>query len=74
MTGFAIQEALIRTVESVVKAYGLKALPGSDGEVTILEEVKEMCKGYKIGDTLQFTAKLSLIFDPEKVPVEATSE
>ena len=66
MTGFAVQEALVRTVESAVKAFGLKALPGSAGEVTILEEVKDMCKGYKVGDSLKFTAKLNAIFDTEK--------
>lgn len=74
MTGFAVQEALIRTVESAVKAFGLKSLPGSAGEVTILEEVQDMCKGYKVGDSLKFTAKLNAIFDPEKAPSKVTSE
>ncbi len=66
ITAFAVQEALIRTVESAVESFGLKSLPGSDGEVTINEEVKDMCQGYKVGDSLQFTATLKAIVDPEK--------
>jgi len=62
ITTFAIQEALIKSVESAVAAYGLKALPGSDGEVQILEDVQEMCKGYQVGDNLPFTATLKCAF------------
>jgi hypothetical protein len=61
---------LIRTVEGAVKAYGLKALPGSNGEVTINEEVKEISKGYKVGDPIDFTATFSAILDPEKAVSE----
>jgi hypothetical protein len=66
ISGFAIQEAIIKTVEQAVKAFGLKSLPGSDGEVEVLEDVKEMCKGYKDGTSLEFTATLKCVFDPEK--------
>ena len=76
MTGFAVQEALLQTVQSAVEAFGLKALPGSDGEVTISEDVKEMCKGYKVGDSLSFTATFNAILDPAKQPKkkDSTSE
>lgn len=57
-----------------MEAFGLKALPGSDGEVTINEEVKEMCKGYKVGDSLEFTATLRATFDPSKAPTASDSE
>ena len=43
-------------MQSAVDAYGLKALSGSDGEVTVKEDVATMAKGYKKGDSLQFTA------------------
>ena len=69
-----MQESLIRTVESAVESFGLKALPGSDGEVTINEEVKDMCQGYKVGDSLQFTATLKAIVDPEKKTTSDASE
>ena len=72
MTAFAVQEALIRTVESAVNAFGLKGLPGSDGEVTINEEVKDMCKGYNVGDNLAFTATFNAVFDPEKAPAKSS--
>lgn len=71
MTGFAVQEGLIKTCEKAVSAYGLKALPGSAGEVTIQEQVKEMCKGYKVGDSLAFTATFNALVDPDQiVPTE----
>ena len=65
--GFAIQEGIIKTVEQAVKAYGLTSLPGSEGEVNILEDVKEMCKGYKEGMSLEFTATLNCAMDPSRV-------
>mmetsp|Transcript_21546 Transcript_21546/g.26013 ORF Transcript_21546/g.26013 Transcript_21546/m.26013 type:complete len:182 (+) Transcript_21546:4-549(+) len=65
ITGFAVQEGLVKTVESAVSAYGLKALPGSDGEVTVNEEVKDICQGYKVGDSIPFTAYFNAVFDPE---------
>jgi hypothetical protein len=79
ITLFSIQEAIIKTVQTAVEAYGLKSLPGSDGNVEVLEDVKEMGKGYKVGDSIQFTAKLNACFDPEKqqvdvVDVEAIAE
>jgi hypothetical protein len=80
--GFAIQEGIIKTVEQAVKAYGLNSLPGSDGEVNVLEDVKEMCKGYKDGMSLEFTATLNCAMDPSRlsnpsdaiVDVEAVTE
>jgi len=65
ITQFAIQDSIIRTVESAVDAYGLKSLSGSDGEVTVHEDVSEMSKGYKAGDSisLPFTATLNCAFD-----------
>jgi len=66
ITGFAVQEALIKTVEAAVGAYGLKALPGSAGEIQVQEEVSEMAKGWKDGMSLSFTTKFSAIFDPAK--------
>eukprot|EP00542_Grammatophora_oceanica_P016671 CAMPEP_0194033000 /NCGR_PEP_ID=MMETSP0009_2-20130614/5821_1 /TAXON_ID=210454 /ORGANISM="Grammatophora oceanica, Strain CCMP 410" /LENGTH=215 /DNA_ID=CAMNT_0038673599 /DNA_START=1 /DNA_END=648 /DNA_ORIENTATION=+ len=62
---FSIQEALLKTIENVVSAYGLKSLPGGDGEVTVLEDVEQMVKGYKDGTSLPFTATFNAIYDPE---------
>lgn len=58
ITLFAIQESIIKTVESVIAAYGLESLSGSAGQVEVLEDVKEMAKCYKKGDTVPFTAKI----------------
>jgi hypothetical protein len=73
MNAFAIQEGLIKTIEQAVSAYGLKSLPGSDGEVEVLENVETMCKGYKDGTSLPFTATVKCIFDPEKTPAPAAA-
>lgn len=70
MTMFAIQESIIKTCESSVDAFGLKSLPGSEGSVEVLEDVKQMSNGYKTGETLQFTATFKATFDPEKQPKE----
>eukprot|EP00546_Thalassionema_frauenfeldii_P004622 CAMPEP_0178919674 /NCGR_PEP_ID=MMETSP0786-20121207/14575_1 /TAXON_ID=186022 /ORGANISM="Thalassionema frauenfeldii, Strain CCMP 1798" /LENGTH=178 /DNA_ID=CAMNT_0020593645 /DNA_START=240 /DNA_END=776 /DNA_ORIENTATION=- len=72
ITSFAIQESLIKTVEQAVTAYSLKSLPGSDGQVEILEDVQEFTKGYKDGTPLEFTATLNCVFDPEKLPDAVT--
>lgn len=66
MTMFAIQETIIKTCETVVSAYGLKALSGSDGSVEVHEDIKDICKGYKIGNSAQFTATFKAIFDPDQ--------
>ena len=63
---FAVQEAVIKTVEAAVDAFGLKSLPGSDGEINVQEDVAEMAKAWKAGDNLSFTTTFSAIFDPEK--------
>ena len=64
--GFAVQEGIVQTCQSVVDAYGLKAISGSDGDIQVLEDIPEMAKSYKVGDSIQFTAKFNAIFDPEK--------
>lgn len=66
--GFAVQEGIVQTCQSVVEAYGLKSLPGSDGEVEVLENIPDIAQAYKVGDSIQFTAKFNAIFDPEKQP------
>ena len=67
ITGFAIQEALVKSVEATLANFGLQSLPGSDGQVTVLEEVQEMSKGYKSGDNLKFTATLKCAFVNAKI-------
>jgi len=88
ITQFAVQESIIKTVESAVEAYGLVSLKGSDGEVNVFEDVSALAKAYKTGDSIQFTASLNAAYDPEKkqqqsaddgsddgvVDVEASSE
>jgi hypothetical protein len=66
MTTFAVQEGIIKTCEAAVKAYGLKALTGSDGSVEVHEDVNEISKIYKIGDNVPFTATFLAVFDAEK--------
>jgi hypothetical protein len=63
ITGFAIQEAIIKTCEASLEAYGLESLPGSSGEVTVNEDIKELCKGYKMGNNVAFTATYRGKFD-----------
>jgi len=50
-------------------------LNGSDGEVTVKEDVQAMSKGYKTGDSLSFTATVNAAYDPEVMtsPVEEKS-
>jgi hypothetical protein len=66
MTGFALQESIISTVQAAVGAYGLMALDGSDGEVEVKEDVQEIVKTYKLGDDVSFTATLKCEFDSTK--------
>jgi hypothetical protein len=66
--GFAVQDGILKTIESAAEAYGLKSIPGSDGEVTVLEDIPALSKNYKMGDAVEFTAKFNAIFDPEKLP------
>mmetsp|Transcript_15080 Transcript_15080/g.22449 ORF Transcript_15080/g.22449 Transcript_15080/m.22449 type:complete len:218 (-) Transcript_15080:84-737(-) len=68
MTMFAIQEGVIKTCEAAVSAYGLKSLPGSDGEVNVNEDMQEVCNSYKAGDSVPFTATFRAEIDPEKAP------
>jgi hypothetical protein len=74
MTMFAIQEGVIKTCESAVAAYGLKALPGDAGSVEVHEDIQEICKGYKIGDPVKFTATFKATFDPEKIAKQNVEE
>ncbi len=46
-----------------MEAYGLESLPGSDGEVTVHEDIKDLVKGYKLGDDVAFTATYRGKFD-----------
>lgn len=66
MTMFAVQEGIIKTCEAAVEAYGLKALSGSEGSVEVHEDVKDICKGYKVGTSVSFTATFKATVDPEK--------
>jgi hypothetical protein len=64
-----MQEAIIKTVNAAVQAFGLKVLPGSDGEVNVKEDVQQIAKHYNVkecADSIQFTATFSATFDPEK--------
>jgi hypothetical protein len=72
LKGFAVQDGILETIKSAVDAYGLKYLPGSDGEATVLEDIPEVSKGYKMGDAVEFTAKFNAVFDPEKLPAGET--
>lgn len=65
ITQFSVQESIIRTVEATVNSFGLKSLPGSDGEFKVHEDVTELAKGYKIGDSIKFTATMKASYDPE---------
>ena len=65
ITLFAVQESIIKTVESVIAAYGLQSLPGSDGQVEVLEDVKELARKYKAGDTIAFTATVNCKYDSD---------
>ena len=49
--------------EESLEAYGLESLPGSAGEVTVNEDIKEICKGYKVGTDIPFTATYRGKFD-----------
>jgi FKBP-type peptidyl-prolyl cis-trans isomerase (trigger factor) len=63
ITTFAVQEAIIKTCEESLEAYGLESLPGSAGEVTVNEDIKDICKGYKVGTEIAFTASYKGKFD-----------
>lgn len=84
ITNFAVEESIIKTVETAIEAYGLRAVSGSDGQLTVHEDVAEISKGYtKIGESLQFTASFNGVFEAGQdddvveasgvVDVEATS-
>lgn len=63
ITTFAVQEAIMQTCEESLEAYGLESLPGSAGEVTVVEDIKDICKGYKVGTDVAFTATYRGKFD-----------
>jgi len=67
MTMFAVQEGIIKTCEAAVVAFGLKAIPDSDGgAVEVNEDVKELVKGYTLGDNIAFTGTFIATYDQEK--------
>jgi len=68
------QEALIKTCEVSLEAYGLESLPGSDGSVTVNEKVEDIVKGYKIGTDVEFTATYKGKFDSSTVVEQAEAE
>mmetsp|Transcript_22644 Transcript_22644/g.34307 ORF Transcript_22644/g.34307 Transcript_22644/m.34307 type:complete len:208 (-) Transcript_22644:73-696(-) len=74
ITGFAVQEAIIKTCEQSLEAYGLESLSGSAGEVTVNEDVKDICKGYKVGTDVPFTATYMGKFDANIHTESATEE
>jgi hypothetical protein len=67
ITQFSVQEAIIKTCQSIVESYGLLSLPGTEGEVKVHEDVDTICKKYKIGDTIQFTASINAMYDPNMI-------
>jgi FlaG/FlaF family flagellin (archaellin) len=71
---FAVQEAIIKTCEQSLEAYGLESLPGSAGEVTVNEDVKDICKGYKVGTDIPFTATYMGKFDANVHAASATEK
>jgi len=57
--------------EASLEAYGLQSLQGSQGEVNVNEDMQEVCKGYKLGNDIPFTATYKGKFD---AAVQAASE
>jgi len=74
ITSFAIQEALIKTCEESLEAYGLESLTGSDGSVNVNEKVEDMRKGYKVGTDIEFTATYKGRFDPNIHPIASSED
>uniref|UniRef100_A0A7S2VB02 Trigger factor ribosome-binding bacterial domain-containing protein n=1 Tax=Entomoneis paludosa TaxID=265537 RepID=A0A7S2VB02_9STRA len=74
MTTFAVQEAIIKTVQAVVDCYGLKELEGDDGKVEVKEDLEDICKGYNVGDPFQITATINAAYDPAKQPAVSEEE
>merc|ERR1711862_457372 len=70
ITLFAIQESIINTCESAVNAFGLKSIPGAEGDVDIKEDVKLFAKGYKQGTDIEFTATFKGTYDESKRNIE----
>ena len=59
--------------EASLEAYGLESLPGTAGEVTVIEEIADLCKGYKVGADVDFTATYRGKFDSAVHAAEETS-
>lgn len=77
ITNFAVQEGIIKTVESAMEAYKLESIAGSNGQLEVLEDVEAMSKQYKTGDSIQFTATLNAVYTTAgaaAAEVEATTE
>merc|ERR1712032_1786174 len=60
---FSVEEGIVTTCRSAVEAYGLKSLSGSDGKVSVSENVPDLAKVYKLGDDIQFTATFNAMYD-----------
>jgi hypothetical protein len=59
--------------EQSLEAYGIESLPGSAGEVTVHEDIKDLCKGYKLGNDVAFTATYRGKFDASVHPPKGSS-
>ena len=57
-----------------MEGFGLKTLPGSDGEMNVNEDVEAISKGYQLGDNIQFTVNINACFDAEKQEQEVPED
>lgn len=58
-----MQQLFVLLGEASLEAYGLESLPGSEGSVNVSEDIQEICKGYKLGADIPFTATYNGKFD-----------
>lgn len=58
--------------EQSLEAYGLESLQGSEGEVTVNEDMQAASAKYKLGDDLPFTATYKGKFDAAAQSVGST--
>lgn len=58
-----MQQLSVLLGEASLEAYGLESLPGSEGSVNVSEDIQEICKGYKLGADIPFTATYNGKFD-----------
>lgn len=74
ITEFAVQESLIKTVQAGIGAFGLEALPGSDGKMEVHEDVAQISKMYKTGMSIPFTATVCCKYTTEAVEKQEEGE